>query len=150
MTDVQKHIDATTVMYRLWAGMRRRCNNKNEKSYPRYGGRGIKVCERWSSFKAFKEDMGERPTSKHQLDRIDNGGDYEPGNCRWVTAKENSNNRRSSRFLEFRGRTQTLQAWSEEVGIKYTTLIMRIDARGWSVDRALTTPAVAPKKKERS
>ena len=85
--------------YRIWAGMHKRCKNKNEKCYKWYGGRGIKVCERWDEFKNFYEDMGSRPTPKHEIDRIDNDGDYEPGNCRWVTHKENlQNQRRGNRW----------------------------------------------------
>lgn len=79
--------------YYAWKGMRARCNNKNYHAYHRYGGRGIKVCDRWDDFENFYSDMGNAPSKKHQLDRIDNDGDYEPCNCRWVTPKENSRNR---------------------------------------------------------
>lgn len=87
-----------TRIYNTWIGMRNRCYNLNQSCYKHYGGRGITICERWrKSFENFHTDMGDPPSSKHEMDRIDNNGDYEPGNCRWVTHKENCNNRRNQR-----------------------------------------------------
>jgi len=88
-----RHGKAHTAEWRVWVGLRERCDNPNNSSYKWYGGRGIKVCERWYTFENFFADMGYRP-EKTELDRINNDGDYEPGNCRWVTHKENCNNRR--------------------------------------------------------
>lgn len=81
-------------LYKVWSTMRHRCNNSNDPNYKYYGGRGIKVCERWDKFENFLSDMGFRPKGKMTLDRINNDGNYEPGNCRWVTHKENCQNRR--------------------------------------------------------
>ena len=81
--------------YRSWAGLKQRCLNPKNPSYVNYGGRGIKVCERWFSFENFLEDMGERPEGL-SIDRINNDGNYEPGNCRWATQKEQMNNRRAA------------------------------------------------------
>jgi hypothetical protein len=130
-----------TMLYKRWVDMRNRCNNRNNRSYPRYGGRGIRVCERWSSFENFRADMGEPPTPKHQIEREDNAKGYEPGNCRWATPKEQANNRRSSHLITLDGRTQTLQAWCDELGVKHSTVCMRIHQYGWSEERALKTPA---------
>lgn len=129
-----------TKMYRIWSGMRNRCGNSKNQAYDDYGGRGIKVCDRWQEFSNFLADMGHPPSDKHTIDRKDNDGDYEPGNCVWSTKKEQANNRRSNRLLEYQGRSQTVQRWSDELKISSTTISMRINQYGWEIGKALNTP----------
>ena len=126
--------------YRCWALMRARCSNPKAPHYDRYGGRGIRVCERWSTFENFLADMGTKPSPKHSIDRRDNNGNYEPTNCRWATKAEQSRNQERTRFLEFRGERLSVSEWSERLGIKSRALRHRIDSYGWSVERALTEP----------
>jgi hypothetical protein len=93
------HGQSYSLTYRVWDSMVRRCNNITHHAYKSYGGRGIKVCEEWLKFENFWKDMGEKPKGL-QIDRINNDGNYEPNNCRWVTPKENMNNRRCSKNKE--------------------------------------------------
>lgn len=86
-----------TAEYAAWRGMHTRCNNRNNPAYPSYGGRGITVCERWSSYESFLADMGRKPTPKHSLDRIDNDAGYSPENCKWATYGEQNSNQRPRR-----------------------------------------------------
>lgn len=122
----------------LWRAMIRRCENPKNKDFPHYGGRGISVCEAWHSLKTFIADMGERPSSKHTLDRIDTDGNYCPDNVRWATQKEQQRNRKNNRLIAFDGETKCLAEWAEEKGLKTATLWNRLRL-GWSVERALTT-----------
>jgi len=134
-----------TPTYKSWAGAKDRCANPSIPCYPSYGGRGIKMCDRWaSSFEAFLEDMGPRPSSKHSLDRVDNNGDYEPGNCRWSTTKEQANNRRSNRPVPAFGESKTIPEWAADprCAVRAVTLRQRIKSYGWSVEKAITTPAL--------
>ncbi|MDE1138152.1 MAG: hypothetical protein PW999_00565 [Paraburkholderia tropica] len=119
--------------------MRSRCTNPGDISYQRYGARGISVCERWDNFENFLADMGPRPTNSHSLEREDNNGNYEPGNCRWATAIEQSRNTRRNRMLTFDGRTQCVAKWADEIGIHRLTLQRRLRL-GWSVEKTLSTP----------
>ncbi len=127
-------------LYSTWLSMIRRCHVPGSGGYPRYGGRGIRVCERWrSAFDAFERDMGPRPSPKHSLDRINNDGDYEPGNCRWATSEEQSRNRSTTVRISFRGEELTLIEWAKRYRIHPDTVRDRI-RRGWAVDRALMSP----------
>lgn len=85
-----KHGWSTTITWKSWKSMHERCEDPRNESYPRYGGKGITVCERWAEFVPFLEDMGERPSKDYQIDRIDPKGNYEPSNCRWLTRAENN------------------------------------------------------------
>jgi hypothetical protein len=125
-------------IYNVWQRMIARCHKKYSTSYGRYGARGIKVCLRWrASFEAFLADMGERPEGM-QLDRYpDNNGNYEPGNVRWATRKQNNRNRRSNRLLTLNGKTQTMTDWAEEYGINASTLHSRLNRDRLSLEEAL-------------
>jgi len=137
-----KHGHSTTTKvsktYISWADMIQRCTNPNHKDYHNYGGRGIKVSKRWVKFENFLEDMGEPPTDKHTLDRISNDGNYCKSNCRWATRKEQSRNTRRNRLITYKGKTQCLIEWAEELGINYSTLKWRL-CNGWSIERAFET-----------
>ena len=122
-----------------WKGMKGRCLEPTHKDYKDYGGRGIKICHRWTSFKNFLEDMGEKP--KHlSLDRIDNGGNYEEPNCRWATAIEQANNKRNNVFIEHKGKRQTIAQWAREKGFTHGQLHDRLIKLKWPVEKALETP----------
>lgn len=104
--------------YAVWSMLRQRCNNPRNAKYPRYGGRGIRVCERWETFANFIADMGPKPGPGYSLDRIDNNGNYEPSNCRWATAKEQAHNRHTS--FELRGLSPTIEFSCEVCGCTVT------------------------------
>ena len=136
----EQHRMRHTRIYGLWTAILRRCRNPNALDYSRYGGRGISVCERWeNSFQAFYDDMGEPPAG-HQIDRNDNDGPYCSENCRWISAKENARNRRSSLFLEYNGEMVNLSELAEKVGMKTHTIMYRIRKRGMSVEEAVSAP----------
>lgn len=124
-----------TPTYVTWQRMKARCLNPAAVDYDRYGARGIKVCDRWMQFESFLADMGTRPDGL-QLDRIDNDGHYEPGNCRWVTKQHNARNRSSNRLLTIDGETKTATEWAQLKGLPPDRVLQRL-ARGDSPERAL-------------
>jgi hypothetical protein len=136
---VTKHNMTKTREYRIWAGIRARCNDENATKWCDYGGRGIKVCDRWSDFTNFYADMGPRPSPQHSIDRIRSSGDYCPENCRWATPREQHNNRVSTRYLSYAGETLSLADWADKLGVPYNTLYSRV-FKGWTVDRVLNVP----------
>ncbi|MBS4025650.1 MAG: hypothetical protein KGZ96_08250 [Clostridia bacterium] len=118
-------------IYRIWQGIKKRCANPNYESYANYGGRGIKVCEKWQEFPAFLFWALENGYEKNrEIDRINNNGNYEPSNCRWVTAKENSRNKSNNRHITIKGVTKTMAEWAEIAGVLPKTISDRIE-RGW-------------------
>lgn len=127
-------------LYHTWLCMVRRCTKRSEPAFENYGGRGITICDRWrKSFAAFCADVGEKPSPDHTLDRIDNNGNYEPGNVRWATRVVQNRNSRRNIPVTFRGETRLLIEWSALTGINYQTLHSRI-IKGWDVERAMTAP----------
>jgi hypothetical protein len=138
-----RHGMTATRTYWVWSQMIGRCTNPKQMYYSLYGGRGIKVCDRWlNSFEAFYEDMGECPDGL-SIDRINNDGDYKPENCRWATPKEQARNRKSNRILTWRGETRCLSEWSERLGISRSVLHARISLLNWDINRAFTEPVRA-------
>lgn len=128
-----------TITYISYTEMLKRCYNPKVIRYPVYGGRGIKVCDRWrESFLAFLEDMGERPSKKHSLDRIDNNGDYCPENCRWSIMKAQARNRTNNRLITYKNQTKTAVEWSEITGIPARIICQRIDRDGLTPEQALS------------
>ena len=127
-----------TATYRIWSGMKSRCLNKNVPEYKNYGGRGIKVCERWMDFSNFLEDMGARPDGL-SIDRVNNDGHYEPDNCRWATEIEQHNNRSDNTLLTYNGETLTISEWSRKLGINKHTLADRIRKSEWATEKVITS-----------
>jgi hypothetical protein len=122
--------------YRVWAAMLNRCKNSTNREFHRYGGRGIAVCDRWRSFAAFIGDMGRKPSDENTLDRIDNDGHYEPGNCRWATRTEQSRNTSQNHPFEIGGELKCFVDWCAQYGIPRQTVKSRLN-RGLSIEQAL-------------
>lgn len=116
-----KHGKCRTSSYKSWNDMKSRCLNKKHKSYNNYGGRGIKICDKWLKFENFYEDMGDRPRNM-SLDRINNSGNYCKENCRWATAKEQANNTRSNHLVTCNGKIMNITQWAKELNVSRSTL----------------------------
>jgi hypothetical protein len=128
-----------TAEYRAWAAMISRCENRREKTWVDYGGRGISVCDRWrNSFETFLSDMGRRPSGT-SLDRINNSLGYSPENCRWATFTEQQRNKRNNHFLTFNGESLCISEWTERMGGSGSLIYNRLK-KGWSIEKILTTP----------
>lgn len=130
----------TPVEYKTWDGMKQRCYNPNTKDWPWYGGRGIAVCEEWrNDFSAFLAHVGRRPADKHTIDRIDGDKGYAPGNVRWATWEEQARNRSNNRQVFVDGRYVPVAVAAELRGVPYAIVKSRLQ-KGWSIERATTTP----------
>lgn len=134
-----KHGMYKTRTYRIWTSMLNRCRNKNCNNYDRYGGKGIKVCDRWKYFENFWEDMKDGYTDQMTIDRIDNNGNYEPSNCRWVNAKEQLRHKSTIKRFEYAGELLTIPQLAEKLGMNRWTLYTRIKS-GWNIERAISEP----------
>lgn len=151
MTDrFSTHGKTNSPEYKVWCGIKRRCFNQADRSFPRYGGRGITMCDEWkSSFQAFLDDMGPRPSSGHSIDRIDNNAGYAKDNCQWANSSQQAGNRRDNLNLVAFGKTLSLSEWARQTGVKSPTIKQRL-MRGWAVERAVSEPPdlskVAPRR----
>lgn len=133
------HGERNSPEYATWQGMKNRCLNQGCDQFHNYGGRGIKVCERWSSFSNFLSDMGRKPSAKHSIDRLNVDGDYCPDNCRWATSKEQQNNRRNNKLLTVNGEVKNASEWAVQFSISPHAIYERLK-RGWGEEEAVTTP----------
>lgn len=135
------HKMSGTRIYNIWHGMIERCYNVNSASYHNYGKRGITICVDWKkSFSAFyKWAINNGYNDKLTIDRINTNGNYKPNNCRWVSVKEQANNKRTNIVVNYNGENKTLKQWSEDLGISYSCLRHRL-YRGWSEEQALSIP----------
>lgn len=133
-------------LYHTWINMKKRCDDIHYRQYDNYGGRGIKICNRWYDVAKFIEDVYPTYIEGLELDRIDNNGNYEPSNCRWITHSENNNNKRDNRRVEYNGEIRTAKQWSIHLNMKYTTLLRRLDCM--SVEDALTKPFLTRNRKK--
>lgn len=133
---------SNTRIYHCWQEMIKRCYTKTQMYYNDYGGRGITVCDRWlHSFENFYADMSNTYQEGLTLDRIDVNKGYSPDNCRWITFKQQQNNKRNNHLVTYNGETKTISEWADISGIPYKTLWNRFSTLGWSAEKAITTPS---------
>lgn len=131
------HGYAKTKEYNVWKAIKQRCYNPNDTDYHNYGGRGIKVSDRWlNSFENFLDDMGLKPSPEYSIDRIDNDGDYEPNNCKWSNQIEQANNKRNNIMVG----DIALPEYCRQNSLNYNTIKHRITSDKWSIEKAINTP----------
>lgn len=146
---ISTHGSTNSPEHAAWLAMKSRCNCNSNRGYKYYGGRGIKVCEKWSqSFEAFLSDMGQKPSASHSIERIDVNGNYEPSNCVWADIETQKRNRRNTNLITYKGVIKTLTEHAEDNGLNSGTVWVRINKLGWSVEDALTKPSRLAKSKE--
>lgn len=137
-----------TPLWETLQNIKERCYNPNHPQYKDYGGRGIRICDEWrTSFSAFAEHLGQRPSRRHSIGRIDNDGPYSPENCRWETPAQQNRNRRSVILYERDGKSMCLKDWAAEIGIDYSTLHKRVAYSGMSFEDAITAPLAQGKRR---
>ncbi len=130
------HGKTRSTEYTSWQLMKDRCYNKNNKTFSYYGGKGITVCDRWiNSFENFIDDMGEKPTPTHSIDRIDNAEGYSPENCKWSSKKEQVRNRRNTKLIVYKNQEKPLAEWCEILDLDYPKINKRL-WRGWPVEKS--------------
>lgn len=139
---IKTHGLTKSAHYDRWFHMMTRCYKPESKSYKNYGGRGITVCERWHDVANFVADLPDGYFQGAEIDRINNDGNYEPSNVRWASKSENCDNRSTGRKLTFRGEAKSVTQWGKEFGVARSVISERIDVWGWSVSKAITTPAL--------
>lgn len=133
----RKHGLSKTKEYEAWQQMKNRCLNGAAKDYAKYGGRGIRICDRWLSFDLFIADMGRRPTDDHSIERCDNDGNYEPANCRWATWLEQQQNKQNTYFVTFRGTRMSFpDAWRSSSSLVSMSTARARFLRGWAIEEA--------------
>jgi hypothetical protein len=137
-------VNGQTPTYRAWHGMKQRCENPNSEVFKDYGGRGIMICQRWDVFENFLEDMGPCPVGL-EIDRIDNNGNYEPGNCRWTTKKQNQSNKRNNRFVLYGGRKMTFTEMARLTGRGSGSLFNLLKKYNWPEIDFVILPKPCPK-----
>lgn len=141
----RKHGRARTKIYETWCHIKQRCFDKNDPRYDDWGGRGITICNEWKeNFQSFYDYVSELPhfgEKGYSIDRIDNDGNYEPENVRWVTRIVQNNNTRRNHYLTYNGKTQTIAQWARELGVSPYMIYSRINRCHWSLEDALTLPS---------
>ena len=135
-----KHGLFGTKIYSIWNAMIGRCYRVKNKSYPTYGGRGIKVCPEWHDPKKFYDWAVKGYKEGLTIDRINNNGNYSPDNCRWVSRTVQMSNYSRNHVISYKGKKQTICQWADELGINRTTLITRVTKYRWNIEKALETP----------
>jgi len=134
-------------LFDTWRKIKLRCLNPSDKQYKNYGARGIKICDEWlNNFWNFASYVGKKPSKNHTLDRIDNNGNYQPGNVRWATVKEQNNNKRTCVFYEYNGERLNIKQWAKKLKIDDSTLYARIFFYNWSFEKAISEPIKKPTK----